>query len=82
MMLSKPLVSFIAAFAVATGVSATATPVARDGQCNVNSVACCTQTYAQSNPLTGIVAGLLGIPLDAGAILGLNCIGIVSSTQW
>jgi hypothetical protein len=51
MMLHKSLVPFIVAFTAATGVVASATPVARDG-CNTGTVSCCkTITYFNSVPL-------------------------------
>ena len=78
MMLSKPLVSFIAAFAVVTGVSAAATPMARVGsQCNVGTVSCCGATLAQSDPRTAPLAALLGIRLGPGDLLGLNCLPVI-----
>jgi len=82
MMLSKPLVSFIAAFAVATGASAASTPMARDGQCNVGTVSCCNATLGQSNPLMGLLAGILGVDLGLNTLLGLQCIDILSTVQW
>jgi len=83
MMLSKPLVSFAVAFAVATGVSAAATPVARGGsQCNVGSVSCCTSSVTQSNPALASLLGLIGLPVGLNALLGLNCANVLGSTQW
>ena len=84
MMLSKSLVSFIAAFALATGVSAASTPMARDeSQCSVGSVSCCDAVLPQSNPLTGLLAGILKVPLGQSVdLLGLNCIQIMSNSQW
>jgi len=91
MMLSKPVVSFIAAFAVATGVSAAATPMARgngyppainQSQCNVGSVSCCTSSVAQSDPQLASLLGLVGLPVGLNAILGLTCVNILGSTQW
>ena len=83
MMLSKPLVSFIVAFAVVTGVSAAATPMARGGsQCYVGTVSCCGETLAQSDPRAAPVAALLGIDLGPRDLLGLNCFPLFSLIQW
>ena len=91
MMLSKTLVSFIAAFAVATGVSAAATPEARgdssppainQSQCNVGSVSCCNTVTTSNDPFVAQAAGLLGIPLDIGGLVGLGCLNLLGSTQW
>ena len=91
-MLSKALVSFIAAFAVAAGVSAAATPMARDyssppainqSQCNVGSVSCCGTTTTANNPDVTSLSGLLGIPLDLTALVGISCVNLpLGSTQW
>ena len=82
MMLPKPLVSFIAAFAVVNGVSAASTPMARDDRCNVGMVSCCAATLAQSNPLAKFLADMFDVPLGLNALLGLNCIAILGTVQW
>ena len=92
MMLSKPLVSFIAAFAVATGASAAATPMARgnagyppainQSQCNVASVSCCKAVLTQNDPFLTSMGGLLGIPLNIAGLIGLSCFNLLGSTQW
>jgi Fungal hydrophobin len=98
MMLHKPLVSFIAAFALASGIAVSATPVARgnDGgypppnvppvtvnECDTGSMSCCNTYTSTSNPLVGELSGLLGVAVDSALGVGLSCVPIIlSSVQW
>jgi hypothetical protein len=96
MMLHKPLVSFIAAFALASGIAVSATPVARgnDGgyypppnvppvtvnECNTGSISCCGTYTSTSNPIVGALSGLLGIVADSALGVGLACSPIILSS--
>jgi hypothetical protein len=98
MMLHKPHVSFIAAFALASGIAVSATPVARgnDGgypppnvppvtvnECDTGSISCCNTYTSTSNPDVGMLSGLLDIVGDSGMGVGLACMPIIlSSVQW
>ena len=81
-MLYKSLVSFIAAVAVTSGVAVSATPVARNGECNTGSVACCDQVVTGGSPSAATLAGLLGITIPIDVPVGLNCISVLSAVQW
>ncbi len=85
-MLYKSLVSFIAAFAVASGVAVSANPVARDGggssQCNTGSVSCCDQVTSGGDPQAVAAAKLVGITVGADVTVGLNCVSLVGTVQW
>jgi Fungal hydrophobin len=92
----KPLISLVAVFAAASGVSSTAVPVARgasDGgypppkltsvsQCNTGSVQCCNTFTSTNNPLVGILSGILGVVADPSLGVGITCLPIIGSTQW
>jgi hypothetical protein len=85
-MLHKSLVSFIAAFAVATSVTASAIPVARnDGsECNTGTLQCCDSTAYSNDPVLASLASLLDIalPVDASIPIGISCFGVLSSSAW
>ncbi|KAI0255281.1 hypothetical protein BJV78DRAFT_1178863 [Lactifluus subvellereus] len=96
MMLYKPLVSLVAVLAAASSVAASVTPVARGNdypppnlapvpasQCNTQSLQCCNTFTSTSNPLTGLLSGLLGLGalLDASLGVGLSCLSIIGGTQ-
>ncbi|KAH8991542.1 hypothetical protein EDB92DRAFT_1860727, partial [Lactarius akahatsu] len=78
MLFYKPLVSLITAIALASTVTASATPVRRnDGpQCNpqVQKLYCCTETgtLGSLDPVTKILGGLLGLNLDA--VVAAGCV--------
>ncbi|KAK7686589.1 hypothetical protein QCA50_010189 [Cerrena zonata] len=47
---------------------------ARQGQCNTGPIQCCNQTLAATDPLVGLLAGLLGVVLGPiTALVGVNC---------
>ena len=83
-MLYKSLVSFIAAFAVASGVAVSANPVTRDGssQCDTGSVSCCDQVTSGGDPQAVAAAELVGITVGADVTVGLNCVSVLSAVQW
>jgi hypothetical protein len=83
-MLTKSFVSFIAAFAVATGVAVSATPVARNGDCSTGSESCCDSIAYANDPIVALLQGLadIAIPTDVSIPLGISCVGIVSASQW
>jgi len=83
-MLYKSLISFIAAFAVASGVAVSANPVARGGgssQCNTGSVQCCDQLTTGGSPKAIAAAKVVGITVGADVTVGLNCVSVVSAVQ-
>jgi len=87
MMLHKPLVSFIAAFAVATSVAASVTPVARGGggsQCNTGTQSCCNSITSASDPIVAALQGLAGIaiPIDLGVPIGISCLNALGTSSW
>jgi len=86
MMLHKSLVSFIAAFVVATGVVASVTPVARGGgaACNTGTQSCCNSVTNANNPIIALLSSLvdIAIPVDASIPLGISCVGILSASSW
>ena len=84
MMLHKSLVSFIAAFTVATGVVASTTPVARDGQCNTGTQSCCNSITYSTDPIVAVLKNLvnIAIPVDASIPLGISCVNILSASSW
>ena len=98
MMFHKALISLVAALATASSVAASAVPVPRgsDGaypppnltpisysECNTGSAQCCKTYTSASNPLVGLLSGLLGLAGDADVGAGLSCIPILaSSVQW
>ena len=81
MLFHKPLVSFVAAIALASSVTASATPVRRNGppagqSCSTGSLTCCDSTSPFSS-LSGLIKGLLDIlvpDLNVNADVGLNCL--------
>jgi hypothetical protein len=84
-MLHKSLVSLIAAFAVATGVAASVTPVARGGSdCNTGTESCCNTITNIDNPIIAELASLadIALPVDAAVPIGITCLGIASANQW
>jgi len=83
-MLYKSLVSYIAAFTMASSVAVSANPVARggSGECNTGSVQCCDQVTSGGNPTVLSLSKLLGIVISPTAVVGLNCISVLSATQW
>jgi hypothetical protein len=83
-MLYKSLISFIAAFAVASGVAVSADPVTRDGssQCDTGSVSCCDQVTSGGDPQAIAAAELVGITVGADVTVGLNCVSVLSAVQW
>jgi len=96
MMLHKPLVSFIAAFALASGIAVSATPLARgnDGgyypppdvppvtvnECDTGSMSCCDTYTSTDNPNVGMLSGLLGLTANPALGVGLSCIPILLSS--
>jgi len=92
-MLYKPLVSLAMAFAAASSVAASVTPIPRGGsypppvapisesQCDTGSIHCCNTVTSASNPLVTLIAGLLGVVLNPAAGVGLSCTGIASANQ-
>jgi hypothetical protein len=85
-MLYKSLVSFIAAFTMASSVAVSANPVARGGggssECNTGSVQCCDQITNGGDPAVVALASLLGIVVSPTAVVGLTCTSVISATQW
>ncbi|KAH9010786.1 hypothetical protein EDB85DRAFT_1187052 [Lactarius pseudohatsudake] len=80
MLFHKPLVSLVTAMALASTVTASATPVRRNDpsgtQCTANAqqLYCCTSGAAPLNSfgfLGTLIHGLLGINLDA--VVALDC---------
>ncbi|KAF8889937.1 fungal hydrophobin-domain-containing protein [Infundibulicybe gibba] len=75
------LVAFtIFAAATTTTVTVTATPPpptatpAPASQCNTGPVQCCNSIQSASNPVVGLLTGLLGILIEPiTAIVGLSC---------
>jgi Fungal hydrophobin len=95
MMLYKPFVSLVAVLAAASSVAATTIPVARDdggfpppnltpvSQCNTGAVQCCNTFTSTSNPLVGILTGIVGLAADAALGVGITCTNaVLGSTQW
>jgi hypothetical protein len=87
MMLHKSFVSLILAFAVATGVAASVTPVARGGggsECNTGTQSCCNSIAYADDPIITELEGLadIAIPVDPTIPLGIDCIGILSASSW
>jgi len=85
MILHKCLISFIAAFAVATSVTASATPVVRGGgsECNTGTLQCCDSTAYSDDPIVGTLDGLADtdIPVGASIPLGIACYGILVASS-
>ncbi|KAI9462531.1 hydrophobin-domain-containing protein [Russula earlei] len=95
MMLTKPLVSLIMAFAAASGVAGSVTSVRRGNggypppnlppvsQCNTGPVQCCNTLTSTKNPLTAILSGLLpvGTFIDPNLAVGLTCFSLVGGTS-
>ncbi|KAH9961090.1 hypothetical protein BC827DRAFT_1205060 [Russula dissimulans] len=94
MMLHKPFVSLLAAFAAVGSVAAAVTPVARGGsyppptpptvnECDTGTVQCCNTYTSSSNPLTSLLSGLLsiGIPIDPNLVVGLSCAAILGGNS-
>ena len=83
-MLYRSLVSYIAAFTMASSVAVSANPVARGGssECDTGSVQCCDQVTSGGDPSVRSLSSLLGLVISPTAIVGLNCIGVLSATQW
>ncbi len=84
-MLYKSLVSYIAAFTMASSVAVSANPVAKDGgcssQCNTGSVqSCCSQITSGGDPAVVALAKKNGIVVSPTDVVGLNC--VFSATQW
>ena len=86
MMLYKSLVSFIAAFAVVTGVAASVTPVARGGgsACNTGTQSCCNAVASSNDPIVAALQGLAGIaiPIGLGIPVGIGCLNVLGSSGW
>ncbi|KAF8159213.1 hydrophobin-263 [Crassisporium funariophilum] len=61
-------------FVLALPLLAAASVLPRQGQCNVGTISCCNSVQQASNPVVGLLAGLLGIVLGpiTGQV-GLNC---------
>jgi len=72
-MLYRSLVSYIAAFTMARGGSS---------ECDTGSVQCCDQVTSGGDPSVRSLSSLLGLVISPTAIVGLNCIGVLSATQW
>ena len=87
MMLHKSFASLIVAFAVATGVAASVTPVARGGggsECNTGTQSCCNSIAYADDPIVAALESLvdIAIPVDASIPLGIDCFGILSASSW
>jgi hypothetical protein len=86
-MLYKSLVSYIAAFTMASSVAVSANQVARDdgcsSQCDTGSVqSCCSKMTSGGDPTVVALASKLGIVVNPTAVVGLDCVTAVSATQW
>ena len=85
-MLYKSLVSYIAAFTMASSVAVSANPVARGGggssQCNTGSVQCCNQITNGGNAAVVALASTLGIVVSPTDVVGLTCTSVTSADQW
>ena len=83
-MLYKSLVSYIAAFTMASSVAVSANQVARDGgcsnQCNTGVQSCCSQMTNGNDPKVVALASKLGIDVSPTAVVGLDC--VFGVTQW
>ena len=87
MMLYKPLVSFIAAFAAATSVAASAIPVERGGgggACNTGTQSCCNTIASSNDPIVAALQGLVGIaiPIGLGIPVGISCFNALGTSSW
>jgi hypothetical protein len=83
---NKSLISFIAAFAVVTGVAASVTPVARcDGgnQCNTGTQSCCNSVTNSNSPIVAFLKNFvdIAIPVNPSIPLGISCVGIASASS-
>ncbi|GLB42779.1 putative hydrophobin [Lyophyllum shimeji] len=56
--------AFFLFFVLALCTSASAAALAVRDQCNTGSIQCCNSVQAVNDPLTGTLAGLLGVVLD------------------
>jgi hypothetical protein len=82
-MLYKSLISYIAAFTMASTVAVSANPVARNGgSCNTGSIQCCDQITSGGNPTVLSLAALLGLVVSPTAVVGLTCTSVISVDQW
>jgi Fungal hydrophobin len=94
MLFHKSLVSLVIAFATASSVSASITPVARCGdhcpqpepsynECNTGPIKCCN-TVAKSNSksLEGLPQSLIDLALHAPIAAALDCTEVISATDW
>ncbi|KAI0255300.1 hypothetical protein BJV78DRAFT_756609 [Lactifluus subvellereus] len=90
MMLHKPLVSLVLAFAAASSVTASATQVRRRGyggfptipasQCNTHSLQCCSELKSTDDPnVAATVLNTFGSVVGPGVGVGLHCVPIVGS---
>ena len=82
-MLYKSLISYIAAFTMASSVAVSANPVARSGiECNTGTVQCCNQVTSSSNPSLSGFFDFLGLTIEPSTVVGLNCFGVDSTIEW
>jgi hypothetical protein len=96
-MLYKPLVSLVMAFATASSVAASLTPVRRGGggayppphlstipisQCNTKSVQCCQTFTNADNPIAAALLGALDMIEGSNVGIGLSCVSLEGGTQW
>ena len=92
-MLYKSLVSYIAAFTMASSVAVSANPVGGGGgpvggggggssKCNTGSVQCCNQITNGGNSAVVALANTLGIVVSPTAVVGLTCTSVTSADQW
>jgi len=97
MLFHKSLVSLVIAFAAASSVSASITPVARCGyggcpkrapapppsQCNTGPIQCCKTLADSKSPyLTGLPQDLIDLAVLAPIAAALDCTNVIGATDW